>query len=58
MKKSESRSSKKIPGLSIDPSLDRLSSMVLFPAKLERANLQIRKAGFPVFEKVEVKKSR
>lgn len=38
---------KKVPAVRIDPSLDKYDKIVLFPAKLEKVNKQINKAGFP-----------
>jgi hypothetical protein len=42
--------------LNIDPAMDKLSSVVLFPAKLEFANAQLKKAGFPRALSARVKK--
>ena len=44
---------KKVPAVRIDPSLDKFDNVVLFPEKLEKANEQIKKSGFP---KLSVKK--
>ena len=44
---------KKVPAVRIDPSLDKFDNVVLFPEKLEKANEQIKKSGFP---KLPVKK--
>jgi hypothetical protein len=38
---------KKVPAVRIDPSLDKYEHVVLFPEKLEKANEQIKKSGFP-----------
>ena len=38
---------KKVPAVRIDPSLDKFDNVVLFPEKLEKANEQIKKSGFP-----------
>ncbi len=38
---------KKVPAVLIDPSLDKYDNVVLFPAKLVKANVQLKKSGFP-----------
>jgi hypothetical protein len=38
---------KKVPAVRIDPSLDKYDSVVLFPEKLAKANVQLKKSGFP-----------
>ncbi len=38
---------KKVPAVRIDPSLDKYDDVVLFPEKLEKANEQLKKSGFP-----------
>jgi len=38
---------KKVPIVKIDNSLDKLSSKVLFPEKLEKANNQLKSTGLP-----------
>jgi len=38
---------KKVPAVRIDPSLDKYENIVLFPEKLAKANLQLKKSGFP-----------
>ena len=58
MKKNETKISANSRRLSIDPAMDKLSSTNLFPAKLEYANAQLSKVGFPHLRQVELKKSR
>jgi hypothetical protein len=58
MKKTESKVSAISGKLSIDPAMDKLSSAILFPAKLEFANAQLRKFGSPYAQKNLVKKHR
>ena len=38
---------KKVPAVRIDPALDQYDHVVLFPAKLAKANAQLAKSGFP-----------
>jgi hypothetical protein len=38
---------KKVPAVRIDPALDKYDNVVLFPDKLAKANVQIKKSGFP-----------
>jgi len=38
---------KKVPAVRIDPSLDKYDNIVLFPEKLDSANEQLKKSGFP-----------
>jgi hypothetical protein len=42
---------KKVPIVKVDKSLDKLSSKVLFPEKLEKANNQLKTAGLPKTER-------
>jgi hypothetical protein len=56
MKKNESKISANAKRLSIDPSMDKLSSTILFPAKLEYANTQLKKVGFPHSQSLITKK--
>jgi hypothetical protein len=38
---------RKVPAVRIDPSLDKYDNVVLFPEKLDKANEQLKKSGFP-----------
>jgi hypothetical protein len=38
---------KKVPVVRINPSLHKYDNVVLFPAKLAKANEQVKKSGFP-----------
>ena len=45
---------KKVPVVRIDRSLDKYDDIVLFPAKLAKANERLKQSGFP---KLPLKKS-
>lgn len=40
-------SEKKVPAVRIDHLLDKYDNIVLFPKKLEKANENLKKSGFP-----------
>lgn len=44
-----------VPGLSINPELDKYDNVVLFPDKLAKANEQVKKSGFPKLPEKNVK---
>ncbi len=46
MKTKHEINEKKVPAVRIDPSLDKLDNVVLFPEKLAKANEQLKKSGF------------
>ena len=47
MKTMKDINKKKVPAVRIDPSLDKYDNITLFPEKLEKANKDLKKTGFP-----------
>ena len=56
MKKNETKVNSNAGKLNIDPAMDKLSSVILFPAKLEFANSQLKKVGYPHLQRNQIKK--
>lgn len=47
MKNSSQRSTKRVPEVEYDPSLDKYKDVVLFPGKLAKANEMLKNAKIP-----------
>ena len=53
MKTTADTDKKRIPGVAIDPELNKYDNVVLFPEKLAKANELLKKSGAPKLPKTK-----